>query len=314
MVKITKTDKGCLTLLLKGCLPTVILIISAIGIVVYLHFRPYRHEQFIEPLNLYYCTQKTDTSIVVNFGKDMNQLSNIYEIPGASYYYLDNPLLFMVRNHNGVPQITDILVLGYQFKEFHLPDFQSPECRVSFVVNPYVIFRDLKQISPDSLHRYESFFIRVGLAYADKGVDYTLYSLDDDKSNERYIESQHNNAEYYESFDSKTSRINRFYAFSRLRKMKLELDYKKGIEWYGAPARRRQTFIGKSNRKELIQNRWLFVDTMNLGSDITVEEISWELPPNILTVIYRVDNDSILTPINGALYDKDIEVRDIFYQ
>ncbi len=179
--------------------------------------------------------------------------------------------------------------------DFHIPDYdytvyvstyeKTPSRKSSF--GEY--FNGATQLDRESDVPWNYFVVAIRLASYNEGLEYCMYNI--------------GNTEDYDALMAQIDNTEHFYKYDRLKRDGIPLGFYENMERYGEPLERERVRISDKSKKRLIQNGWLCVDTLDLKPDEIVEIDTWSMGESKkLTMLYRLENDSIYTPLKGAAY------------
>lgn len=261
------------------------------------------HDQVIEPLNMRFHIRRNDSTNVISFGAaDAEKLDNYIEVYQPRD--LDKSFIyFFIDNSTGSMKVNNSIILNYQhFLEYHFEDFnhkvyihtwEPDSIRVSSM-EKYI--DKLSPVNADSILPHSYLLLEAIEAPFSRGINYKVYDL--------------GKVDDFDYFISSLSETDLYMRFSDMKSNDdLPINYADALSQFGQPEIIERTKVSNDNRKLLIQSGWLFLDTIGKYHDATIEKCKWNIEnaDKYLTIFYLIGEDSLRTPINGALYRKSID-------
>lgn len=261
------------------------------------------HHSDLKALNLYFRTERCDSTTKIYFGNNekMEDYIEVYpstDIAGPSMY-------FVIDNTTDSSNIEYVIFEENKYHDFHVRNvdfyighFSISKCQKGFA-SMSDIQRTLTEITDYSNMPRTHILVNATLAQYNRGINFELYELEDSSKTALIVD-------YLDAPD--------FISFSKMAKSNVAMDLNSLRCAYGEPAEHNRYILNEQSKKKLISSGWLFMDTLNFkGSKITIDQITWKNPKGMTTVIYRQENDSLLIPINGATYTNYIKQTDGVY-
>ncbi len=258
-----------------------------------------RYCQKIEALDMEVHVEPKDSTVLLSFvGKKNPDNPNYVEEWRYPYGGYPN-LYFIVDNTRGSFEIKRIILSEETKFEFHIPDYEycvyvetyerdrNPKSsRKNYISD---VFRDYPHLNREEEIPHHFYVVYVSVGEYGHGINYFVQDIGDEKE--------------YEAVMAQIDNSEDFYNYERLKKKGVSLGFYENMERYGEPLERERVRISDKSKKRLIRNGWLCVDTLDLKPDEIVEIDTWSMGERKkLTMLYRLENDSIYTPLKGAAY------------